>query len=69
LVVQTHNGNPQLLLAVSNDQQVMALADDLDKLIERYRVEFDLNFASVVGVLEAKKWFLIREAEKLKDQL
>ncbi len=68
-MVQTHNGNPQLLLAVSNDQQVMALADDLDKLIERYRVEFDLNFASVVGVLEAKKWFLIREAEKLKDQL
>lgn len=50
---------------MSNDAQVMALADDLDKLIERYRVEFDLNFASVVGVLEAKKWFLIREAEKL----
>jgi len=54
---------------MDNDQQVMALADDLDRLIERYRVEFDLNFASVVGVLEAKKWFLIREAEKFKDQL
>lgn len=54
---------------MDNDQQVMALADDLDKLIERYRVEFELNFASVLGVLEAKKWFLIREAEKLKDQL
>lgn len=54
---------------MSDDQQVMALADDLDKLIERYRVEFDLNFASVLGVLEAKKWFLIREAEKLKDHL
>jgi len=54
---------------MDNDQQVMALADELDKLIQRYRFEFDLNFASVLGVLEAKKWFLIREAEKLKDQL
>lgn len=54
---------------MDNDDQVMALADDLDKLVQRYRIEFDLNFASVVGVLEAKKWFLIREAEKLKDQL
>lgn len=54
---------------MDNDQQVMALADDLDKLIERYRIEFDLTFAAVIGVLEAKKWFLIREAEKLKDQL
>lgn len=54
---------------MSNDDQVMAFADDLDKLVQRYRIEFDLNFAAVVGVLEAKKWFLIREAEKLKDQL
>lgn len=54
---------------MDNDDQVMALADDLDKLIERYRVEFDLNFASVVGVLEAKKWFLIREAEDRKNEL
>ena len=54
---------------MTSDEQVQAFADDLDKLVERYRHEFELNFACVVGILHAKAWFLIREAESRRDEL
>ena len=44
--------------------EIMAFSDDLDRLVQRYKLEFDLSFASVVGALEAKKWFLIQEAQQ-----
>lgn len=36
-------------------EQVDAFADDLGKLIDRYRSEFDLTIAKVLGVLECAK--------------
>ncbi len=36
-------------------EQVDAFADDLGKLIDRYRSEFDLTIAGVLGVLECAK--------------
>jgi len=37
-------------------EQVEAFSDDLEKLIYRYRDEFDLTIASMVGVLECAKF-------------
>jgi len=49
----------------SVDQLVQqdALADDLVRLIERYRAEWDLSLASIIGCLEMVKLELF-DAEK-----
>ena len=36
-------------------EQVDAFAEDLGKLIDRYRHEFDLTMAGMLGVLECAK--------------
>jgi hypothetical protein len=41
---------------MTEQEQVEAFSDDLDKLIYRYRDEFDLTVASMVGVLECAKF-------------
>jgi len=48
---------------VDQQSQTSAFADDLDCLIERYRQEFDVTYASVVGVLFMKAHLLCQEAE------
>lgn len=50
---------------MNNDEQVDALVVELDKLISRYRAEFDLNLHSIVGVLEEKKMSLLLGEEML----
>lgn len=35
-------------------EQINALASELDTMIERFRDEFDLSYASVVGTLHMK---------------
>lgn len=47
---------------MDDKQQVFAFADDVDKLVERYRNEFDMTYAAVVGVLFMKAQLLCREA-------
>lgn len=39
------------------------LADSLDALIDRVRDEYDMSYASVVGVLQMKIHTLLHEAE------
>lgn len=48
---------------MSEKQQIAALADKLDLLINQYRHEFDLTYASVVGVLTIKIQLLCQEAD------
>lgn len=48
-------------------EQIEHLADELDSLIERYAQEYDLSYASVIGVLEFKKHNLMVQAQKEKD--
>ena len=52
--------------------QIDAFSDDLYRLIDRYRSEFDLTVASVLGVLELAKLdiyrFDIAEVENVDDQ-
>jgi len=39
-------------------EQIDNFADDLDRLVNRYRIEYDLNYAAVVGVLAMKMHLL-----------
>jgi len=43
-------------------EQVMAFAEDLEKLVYRYRDEFDITVASLVGVLECAKYEVLLSA-------
>lgn len=43
-------------------EQLLAFANDLDRLVDRYRDEFDLDYGSVVGILFMKAHLLSDEA-------
>jgi len=43
---------------MSHPEQVAAFVEDLEKVVDRYRQEFDLPLASVLGSLEALKLHL-----------
>jgi len=47
---------------MNEKEQIQAFADDLDRLVDRYRGEFDLSYASVVGTLNMKAHLLCSEA-------
>jgi len=47
---------------MSEQEQTNAFAEDLDRLIERYRKEFEITYASVVGTLFLKATLLANEA-------
>lgn len=47
---------------MDHQQQIFAFGDELDKLVERYRREFDMTYADVVGVLFMKAHLLCEEA-------
>lgn len=49
---------------MTDKEQIQHLSDDVDKLIERYRSEYDLPYAAVVGVLQMKAWLLCQEAQE-----
>jgi hypothetical protein len=49
---------------MSEREQAKAFAEDLDRLVNRYRDEFELTYGSVVGVLFIKASLLSLEAEK-----
>jgi hypothetical protein len=44
--------------------QTTHFANDLERLIDRYRVEYDLTYVDMVGVLHIQTFALCREAEK-----
>lgn len=48
-------------------EQTNAFADDLDRLVDRYRNEFDMTYASVVGALQMKIHLLCQEAANLNE--
>lgn len=43
-------------------EQVMAFAEELEKLVYRFRDEFDITVASLVGVLECAKYEVLLTA-------
>lgn len=48
--------------------QIKQFADELDNLVDRFRDEYDLTFASAVGVLQMKIHLLCEEAGGLDDE-
>jgi hypothetical protein len=53
---------------MSEKEQIEHLADDLDKLIERYRLEYDISYASAVGVLQMKIHTLCDDAKEQNEE-
>jgi len=40
---------------MTNHEQENAFADDLEKLINRYLMEFDMSVSAIIGALEVAK--------------
>lgn len=47
---------------MTKESQVEHLSDELDRLIERFRLEYDLAYSDVLGVLQFKVYTLCKEA-------
>lgn len=54
---------------MNESDQISHFGDDLDRLVDRYRDEYDLTIASVVGALFAKATLLVLEAKDRSDEL
>lgn len=46
---------------MTNLEQTTAFSNDVDKLVERYRQEFDMTYATVIGVLTMKSHCMTQE--------
>ena len=53
---------------MSEEEQISALADDLDALVGRYRDEFDLSVAAVIGVLQFKAFLVMCHAREYEEE-
>lgn len=51
-----------------SDPQTMQFGDELDKLIDRFRDEYDVTYATIVGTLHMKAYLLCAEAEERDDE-
>jgi hypothetical protein len=56
---------------MTESEQISAFESDLERLIQRYRDEFELSNAAAIGVLELQKYKLcrncIQEAEEDRE--
>lgn len=53
---------------MSDREQIQAFADDLDRLVDRYRDEFEISMAGVIGTLEFKQFLLMQEAQRTAEE-
>lgn len=49
-------------------EQIEHFADELDKLVQRFRGEYELTYASITGCLNMKIFTLHREVEKMHEE-
>lgn len=54
---------------MDDKEQIQAFADDVDKLVERYRQEFDMTYAAVIGTLQMKVHLMCVEAGSRDDEV
>jgi len=52
---------------MKSPDQVTAFSTDLDSLVERYRREFDLSYAELLGCLQLKLFLMTRECAEQND--
>lgn len=53
---------------MTDREQIKAFANDLDKLVDRYRDEFEITIAGVIGILSFKQFLLMQEACDKEDE-
>lgn len=49
---------------MSDKEQIEHFANDIDKLVDRCRSEYEMSYAAIVGVLVMKSHLLCDEAEE-----
>jgi hypothetical protein len=54
---------------VTEKEQTDHLANDVDNLVDRYRSEYEMSYAAVVGVLQMKIHLLCDEASERGDEV
>ncbi len=54
---------------MDDKEQVFHFGDDLDRLVDRYRQEYDMTYAAIVGTLFMKAHLLCGEASGREDEL
>ena len=52
------------LYSMDEKRQIKAFAEDIERLVDRYRNEFDLSYASVVGTLHMQASTLCLESQE-----
>lgn len=54
---------------MSEKEQIDHFANEIDRLADRYRSEYEMSYASVVGVLQMKIHLLCDEASERSDEV
>lgn len=54
---------------MSDKEQLQHFADDLDKLVDRYRDEYEISFGAIIGALQLKSYLLCQEAQNREDEV
>lgn len=45
------------------------LGDEIDRIVDYARKEYDLTYAEIVGVLSMKGWLMMQEADERRDEV
>lgn len=54
---------------MNTQEQINHFGDEIDNLVDRFRSEYDLPYAAVVGVLQMKSHLLMQEAAGREDEV
>lgn len=53
---------------MDRDKQIGAFEDEIEKVIARFRHEYDMNYASLIGSLTLKAHELAKEALEVPEE-
>lgn len=54
---------------MNEKEQIDHFANEIDALVDRYRTEYEMTYAGVVGVLQMKIYTLCAEAVERSDEV
>jgi hypothetical protein len=54
---------------MTEKEQIDHFANELDNLVNRFRTEYEMTYASIVGILQMKIHLLCGEAEDREDEV
>ena len=47
---------------MTESEQIIHFSDELDRLVSRFRKEYDMSYASLIGIMFARAFLLVEEA-------